>query len=85
LILTLLFASPVDPEIGAKIYKYIHFMGETYTGIEGASILIANQLAGIKMLADSGIVCKVNCVTLKGINDSHIYDVTKKRRNLARL
>jgi nitrogenase molybdenum-iron protein alpha/beta subunit/molybdenum cofactor biosynthesis enzyme MoaA/predicted Fe-Mo cluster-binding NifX family protein len=72
----------VDPDIGAKIYKHIHFMGETYTGIEGASILIANQLAGIKMLADSGIVCKVNCVTLKGVNDSHIYDVTKKAAEL---
>jgi len=72
----------VDPEIGAKIYKYIHYMGETYTGIEGASILIANQLAGIKMLKDSGIVCKVNCVTLKGINESHIYDVTKKAAEL---
>jgi len=72
----------VTPDIGAKIYKHIHFMGETYTGIEGASILIANQLAGIKMLADSGIVCKVNCVTLKGINDNHIYDVTKKTAEL---
>jgi len=72
----------VDPEVGAKIYKHIHFMGETYTGIEGASILIANQLTGIKMLKDSGIVCKVNCVTLKGINDNHIYYVTKKAAEL---
>jgi len=72
----------VDPKIGAKIYKHIHFMGETFTGIEGASILIANQLAGIKMLKENGIVCKVNCVTLKGINDSHIYEVTKKAAEL---
>jgi nitrogenase molybdenum-iron protein alpha/beta subunit/MoaA/NifB/PqqE/SkfB family radical SAM enzyme len=72
----------VDPEIGAKIYRHILYMGVTYTGIEGASILLANQLAGIKMLKDSGIVCKVNCVTLKGINDSHIYDVTRKAAEL---
>jgi nitrogenase molybdenum-iron protein alpha/beta subunit/MoaA/NifB/PqqE/SkfB family radical SAM enzyme len=72
----------VDPVIGAKIYKHIHFMGETYTGIEGASILIANQLAGIKIITDSGIICKVNCVTLKGINDGHIYDVTRKAAEL---
>jgi MoaA/NifB/PqqE/SkfB family radical SAM enzyme len=45
-------------------------------------MLIANQLAGIKMLKDSGIVCKVNCVTLKGINDGHIQDVTKKAAEL---
>ena len=67
----------VDPVIGAKIYHRVSYMGKAYEGIEGATILLANQLAGIKMLADAGIVCKVNCVTLKGINDNHIQDVVK--------
>jgi len=67
----------VDPTIGAKIYKHVFYMGKIYEGAEGASILLANQLAGIKMLADAGIVCKVNCVTLKGVNDAHIPDVVK--------
>jgi len=72
----------VDPEIGAKIYKHIRFMGRTYTGIEGASILLANQLTGIKMLVNAGVAVKVNCVTLKGVNDSHIYKVTKTAAEL---
>jgi nitrogenase molybdenum-iron protein alpha/beta subunit/MoaA/NifB/PqqE/SkfB family radical SAM enzyme len=72
----------VDSEIGAKIYKHITYMGKTYTGVEGAAILLANQLAGIKMLAETGIVCKVNCVTLKGINDKHIYEITQKAAEL---
>ena len=67
----------VDPAIGAKIYNRVLYMGKTYEGVEGASILLANQLAGIKMLADAGIVCKINCVTLKGVNDTHIPDVVK--------
>ncbi|MDR0321043.1 MAG: radical SAM protein, partial [Treponema sp.] len=67
----------VDPLIGAKIYQHIHYMGKEYSGVEGAAILLANQLAGIKMLSATGIVCKVNCVTLKGINDHHIFEVTK--------
>jgi MoaA/NifB/PqqE/SkfB family radical SAM enzyme len=67
----------VDPVIGARIYKYVHYMGKKYKGVEGASILLANQLAGIKMLRAAGIICKVNCVTLKGINDRHIYEVTR--------
>jgi MoaA/NifB/PqqE/SkfB family radical SAM enzyme len=67
----------VDPAIGAKIYKHVYYMGKKYTGVEGASILLANQLAGIKMLSAEGMVCKVNCVTLKGINDHHIYEVSK--------
>lgn len=68
----------VDPSVGAKIYQHINYMGKTYTGTEGASILLANQLAGIKMLTDADIMCKVNCVALKGINDRHIFDVTKQ-------
>jgi nitrogenase molybdenum-iron protein alpha/beta subunit/MoaA/NifB/PqqE/SkfB family radical SAM enzyme len=67
----------VDPAVGAKIYRHVSYMGKMYSGIEGASILLANQLAGIKMLHDAGIMCKVNCVTLKGINDKHLYEVTK--------
>jgi len=72
----------VDPVIGAKIYKHVNYMGRMYTGTEGASILLANQLAGIKMLRDTGMTCKVNCVILKGINDAHIIDVTKTAADL---
>lgn len=72
----------VDPVVGAKIYKHVHYMGNQYTGVEGASILLANQLVGIKMLSDMGVVCKVNCVALKGINDGYIFDVTKKAAEL---
>jgi nitrogenase molybdenum-iron protein alpha/beta subunit/MoaA/NifB/PqqE/SkfB family radical SAM enzyme len=72
----------VDPLIGAQIYKHIHYMGRTYSGVEGASILLANQLAGIKMLADAGMICKVNCVTLKGINDHHINEVAHTAADL---
>ncbi len=68
----------VDPEIGGKIYKYINYMGAYYYGETAAAILMANQLAGIKMLALQGIVCKVNIVMLKGINDGHIPEVVKK-------
>jgi nitrogenase molybdenum-iron protein alpha/beta subunit/molybdenum cofactor biosynthesis enzyme MoaA/predicted Fe-Mo cluster-binding NifX family protein len=67
----------VDPAIGAQIYRHVNYMGKTYTGAEGAAILLANQLAGIKMLRDAGIICKVNCVVLKGVNDDHIFEVTK--------
>jgi len=67
----------VDPVIGAKIYKHINFMGVRYTGETGAAILLANQLSGIKRLCDLGIICKVNIVMLKGINDRHIPKVVE--------
>jgi MoaA/NifB/PqqE/SkfB family radical SAM enzyme len=72
----------VDPAIGAKIYRHVNYMGRTYTGAEGAAILLANQLAGIKMLCDAGMTCKVNCVVLKGVNDSHVCEVTKTAADL---
>jgi nitrogenase cofactor biosynthesis protein NifB len=72
----------VDPEIGAKIYKHVHYMGVTYYGVTAASILMANQLAGIKMLTSRGIICKVNIVMLKGINEEHIPEIVNKVKEL---
>src|SRR5471030_1861942 len=72
----------IDPKITAKVYKFIDYLGVTYTGEEGTQILLNNQLSGIKYLTDRGIMVKVNIVMLKGINDHHIQDVTKKVKEL---
>jgi nitrogenase molybdenum-iron protein alpha/beta subunit/MoaA/NifB/PqqE/SkfB family radical SAM enzyme len=72
----------IDPKITAKVYKFVDYLGVTYTGEEGAQILLNNQLSGLKYLTDRGIVCKVNIVMLKGINDNHIEEVVKKVRDL---
>jgi len=71
----------VDPVIGAKIYKYINFMGQVYTGEAAAGILLGNQLSGLKYLTDRGVICKINIVMLKGINDEHIEDIVRKVRD----
>lgn len=72
----------IDPKIGAKIYSYVDYMGEHYTGESAATILLTNQLNGLQILASQGIVCKVNIVMLKGINDEHIPKVVKKVKEL---
>lgn len=72
----------VDPKIGAQIYKYIDYMGTRYCKEAAAAILLSNQLAGIKMLTAKGIMCKVNIVMLKGINDEHIPEVVAKVKEL---
>ncbi|MDR2104781.1 MAG: radical SAM protein, partial [Deferribacteraceae bacterium] len=72
----------VEPAIGAKIYENVAFMGASYHGETGAALLMANQFAGISRLKELGIVCKVNTVVLKGINDEHIPAVAKKVREL---
>lgn len=68
----------VDKEIGAKIYGEVNYLGNRYYGAKGAEILLNNQLTGIRYLCSKGIICKVNIVMLKGINDKHIKDVVKK-------
>ncbi|HEY5584261.1 MAG TPA: nitrogenase component 1 [Ruminiclostridium sp.] len=72
----------VNAAIGAKIYKHIDYMGSRYFGEIGAAILMANQMAGIKRLTSLGVICKVNIVMLKGINEYHIPDVVAKAKEL---
>ncbi len=72
----------IDPTIGAKVYKHIDYMGTRYTGESGAAVLLANQLAGLRYLTARGVVCKVNIVVLKGINDHHIEEVVKTVKEL---
>jgi nitrogenase molybdenum-iron protein alpha/beta subunit/MoaA/NifB/PqqE/SkfB family radical SAM enzyme len=72
----------IDPAIGARIYKYVDYLGVRYVGEAAAAILLSNQLAGIQLLTSQGVVCKINIVMLKGINDSHIPEVVKKAKEL---
>lgn len=72
----------LDPKIGAKIYKFVHYEGKKFSGSEGALILLGNQLAGIEYLASSGVLVKVNIVMIKGVNDRHIPQVVKKVKQL---
>lgn len=68
----------VNPEIGAEIYDYIRLEGQEYHGIRAARLLLERQLKGLKMVADRGIVCKVNIITLRGINDEHIGEIVER-------
>lgn len=72
----------LDPEIGARIYRYVHYRGHRYEGRKGAGVLLDNQLAGIEYLAQHEVLVKVNVVMINGINAHHIPDVVKKVRDL---
>ena len=72
----------VDPAIGARIYRNIDYLGVRYHGEAAAAILMTNQFTGIQMLTAYGIICKVNIVMIKGVNDRHIPEVVKKVKDL---
>ncbi|MDR2619041.1 MAG: nitrogenase cofactor biosynthesis protein NifB [Treponema sp.] len=68
----------VDPAIGKEIISFVDFNGERLTGEEAAALLINNQLEGLARAAEAGLVCKINCVMLKGINEGHIPELIEK-------
>ncbi|MDR1659672.1 MAG: nitrogenase cofactor biosynthesis protein NifB, partial [Desulfovibrio sp.] len=72
----------VNPAIGARICKHVTYMGVKYEGEAGAAILMANQLSGLRLLTEAGVVCKVNIVLIKGVNDAHVEDVARKAASL---
>ncbi len=65
----------VEPEIGSRIYSWVRYNKRPYRGIEGASVLLERQTAGIKKLKRHGVILKVNTVIIPGINDRHISDI----------
>ena len=67
----------VDPEVLKHICLWIVKDGITYTGVEGARILIDAQLRGIRKIKDLGAMVKVNTVLCPGINDEHVEEVAK--------
>ncbi len=67
----------VDPEIGAKIYPWVHYKRKRYRGIEGAKLLHEKQMEGLQALKEADILCKVNSVMIPGINDKHLIEVNR--------
>lgn len=67
----------VDPEIESKLNAYIIYHGKKIEGVEGAKILIKNQLDGIRKVAAAGITIKVNTVLVPQINGNHIEKIAK--------
>ncbi|MEC4819307.1 MAG: nitrogenase cofactor biosynthesis protein NifB [Scytonema sp. PMC 1069.18] len=67
----------VDPEIGAKIYPWVHYKRKRYRGIEGVKILHEKQMESLQALKEADILCKVNSVMIPGINDEHLIEVNK--------
>jgi len=72
----------LDPEVGARIYKHINYHGRSYTGKEGASILISNQLEGLERAAGYGMTIKVNTVLIPGVNEDQVALIAEKVKSL---
>jgi nitrogen fixation protein NifB len=72
----------VDPEIGAKIYKWARHGGKVYRGIDAAWFILSRQIEGIRALKEKGITVKINTVVIPGINDAHVQDISMRMLEL---
>ncbi|GAO28552.1 nitrogenase FeMo-cofactor synthesis FeS core scaffold and assembly protein NifB [Geofilum rubicundum JCM 15548] len=67
----------IDPDITAKVYKWVRFKKKVYRGREAAEILLRQQLKCIPALKAAGITVKINSVIMPGINDAHLEEVAR--------
>lgn len=67
----------VNPQIGAEIYEWIYFNKKTYTGIEGARILLERQTEAIKLLKQYDITVKINTVVIPRVNEHHVDEISR--------
>jgi nitrogen fixation protein NifB len=72
----------VDPEVAAKVYGFVVYEGRTYHGREAGELMIKNQLEGIRMSVEAGMLVKANIVMVPGINADEIPAVAKKVKDL---
>ncbi len=67
----------IDPQVLAKIYKWVRDGKHVYRGEEGAKRLLDKQLACIPKLKARGITVKINSIIIPGINEDGIADVAR--------
>ena len=72
----------VDPEIGAKIYRFVRPEREVFRGLEGAQLLLERQLDAIDQLKSLNVTVKVNSIVMPGVNDHHIPTIAKQMSGL---
>jgi MoaA/NifB/PqqE/SkfB family radical SAM enzyme len=66
-----------DADTGRLIYRFVELESVFHTGKEAAALLLERQIEGIRRIKELGIICKVNMVMLKGINDRCIPELVE--------
>ena len=72
----------LTPETGAKVYEWIHYQGQRFSGERAAAFLIDKQFAGLKAAASAGLMIKINHVYIPGVNDHETLDLAIRVREL---
>lgn len=68
----------VEPVIGAKIYSWISDGSRRLHGTDAAKLLWERQERSIIALRSRGILVKINCILIPGVNDHHVTEIAEK-------
>ncbi len=68
----------VDPEVGARMYRWVKDGTVVYRGREAAERVWRAQAEGIRALAARNILVKINSIVVPGVNDHHIAEVARE-------
>jgi nitrogen fixation protein NifB len=71
----------IDPEILKDIVEWVYYDKKVHYGVEGAKILIDNQIEGIKKAYDEDLIIKINTVLIPEINMNHVVDIAKELKD----
>lgn len=67
----------LDPAVGARIHPWIFWNNRRIRGEKAARILLEQQLKGLEMLVERGVLVKVNSVMIPGVNDVHLQELSR--------
>ncbi len=70
--------SAVSINTAASIYAWAVYEGKRYEGRDAAELMILNQWQGLFDAVRSGLVVKVNCVYIPGINETEIPMIAER-------
>lgn len=62
----------------SELYSWVYFENQRLRGTEAAEALIEQQLKGLKLASEAGILVKINTVLVPGINDGESLSALAK-------
>ena len=67
----------VDAEVSEGMYAWMRKGSRGVRGRKAAELLLARQEQGVRMLAELGVLVKINTVVVPGFNDHHVADIAR--------
>lgn len=62
----------VNSDVSSEIYSWVRYNKRIYNNIDGAKLLLQNQLEAIRKLKEYDITVKINSIIIPGKNTHHI-------------